>query len=72
MQDMTSAAASTNEINMLSATSPKDTGKRHLGKSVARDVPPTGSLAATGETDMLQTISRMIYTGSYAVAYGVV
>jgi hypothetical protein len=28
--------------------------------------------AAEGGSDMLQTISRMIYSGSYALAYGVV
>ena len=28
--------------------------------------------AAEAEADMLQTLSRMIYSGSYALAYGVV
>ena len=28
--------------------------------------------SAEGESDMLQTMSRMIYSGSYALAYGIV
>ena len=32
---------------------------------------PNGGAAETG-SDMLQTMSRMIYSGSYALAYGVV
>ena len=28
--------------------------------------------APEGEADMLQTLSRMVYSGSYALAYGVV
>jgi hypothetical protein len=33
---------------------------------------PTAETAAEAGSDMLQTISRMIYSGSYALAYGVV
>jgi hypothetical protein len=33
---------------------------------------PTAAAAAEVGSDMLQTISRMIYSGSYAMAYGVV
>ena len=44
-------------------------------KDVAGEPPehtaPTQAAAEAG-SDMLQTISRMIYSGSYALAYGVV
>jgi hypothetical protein len=33
---------------------------------------PTEEATAEAGSDMLQTISRMIYSGSYALAYGVV
>jgi hypothetical protein len=33
---------------------------------------PEGEAAAETGSDMLQTASRMIYSGSYALAYGVV
>jgi hypothetical protein len=34
--------------------------------------PAPTEVEAVGGSDMLQTISRMIYSGSYALAYGVV
>ena len=43
----------------------KDVG----GKALEHAAPTT---AAEAEADMLQTLSRMIYSGSYALAYGVV
>jgi hypothetical protein len=33
---------------------------------------PVAEAAAGGSSDMLQTMSRLIYSGSYALAYGVV
>ena len=38
----------------------------------AWSTPPRRRAAAEAESDVLQTMSRMIYSGSYALAYGVV
>jgi hypothetical protein len=72
MQDLTSPAASTEEIKRLSAANPNDTGTKHLEIVAPEDAAPAGGLAAIGGIDMLQAMSRMIYSGSYAVAYGAV
>ena len=41
-------------------------------KDVAGKAPEHAAPAEAPETDMLQTLSRMIYSGSYALAFGVV
>jgi hypothetical protein len=41
-------------------------------KDVAGKAPEHAAPTAAAETDMLQTLSQMIYSGSYALAYGVV
>ncbi len=68
MQDLTSPAASIEAPKRSSAASPK----KQLEISTPADGAPAASLVASGGIDMLQMVSRMIYTGSYAVGYGVV
>jgi hypothetical protein len=38
----------------------------------AQRATPPRAAAAEAESDMMQTMSRMIYSGSYALAYGLV
>jgi hypothetical protein len=47
-----------------------EVSKDVVGK-IAADAAPVQAAAEAG-SDMLQTISRMIYSGSYALAYGAV
>jgi len=61
-----------------STTPPREPATRSA-PAAAKDLQGTGSerAASSGEAaeagaDMLQTASRMIYSGSYALAYGVV
>ena len=42
------------------------------GGTASEHTVPTEEAAGEAGSDMLQTISRMIYSGSYALAYGVV
>jgi hypothetical protein len=46
------------------------TSKDVAGKAPEHAAPTPA--APEGEADMLQTLSRMVYSGSYALAYGVV
>ena len=43
-----------------------------VSKDVAGKAPEHTAPTEAPETDMFQTLSRMIYSGSYALAYGVV
>jgi hypothetical protein len=43
-----------------------------VGKGPEHAAPRGEEAAVEAESDMLQTASRMIYSGSYALAYGVV
>jgi hypothetical protein len=45
---------------------------KSTGGTASEPTIPTEEAVAEAGSDMLQTLSRMIYTGSYALAYGVV
>jgi hypothetical protein len=54
-----------------------DSATRHVSSAykdgaAAASEPALAQASAEADADMLQTISRMIYSGSYALAYGVV
>ena len=51
------------------ATRSTPAASKDVGGKASEHAAPT---AAEAEADMLQTLSRMIYSGSYALAYGVV
>jgi hypothetical protein len=52
----------------------RDSSASSAGRSTPAEGPtgPATEAVAGGGFDMLQTMSRMIYSGSYALAYGVV
>ena len=50
------------------ATRSTPAASKDVGGKASEHAAPT----AAAEADMLQTLSRMIYSGSYALAYGVV
>ena len=52
------------------ATRSTPAASKDVGGKASEHAAPTA--AAEAEADMLQTLSRMIYSGSYALAYGVV
>ena len=52
------------------ATRSTPAASKDVGGKASEHAAPTA--AAQAEADMLQTLSRMIYSGSYALAYGVV
>ena len=55
------------------STRPASSISKGTGVIASEPAIPTGEEAeAEAGSDMLQTISRMIYSGSYALAYGVV
>jgi hypothetical protein len=55
------------------STRPASSPSKGTGGIASESAIPTGEEAeAEAGSDMLQTISRMIYSGSYALAYGVV
>ena len=55
------------------STRPASSTSKGTGGIASEPAIPTGEEAeAEAGSDMLQTISRMIYSGSYALAYGVV
>jgi hypothetical protein len=53
------------------ATRSTPTASKDVAGKAPEHAAPIEAAAAAG-SDMLQTISRMIYSGSYALAYGVV
>jgi hypothetical protein len=56
----------------VTTTTARQSGTRSASPTSKDDAAPTEQTAAEAGSDMLQTISRMIYSGSYALAYGVV
>ena len=52
------------------ATRSTPAASKDVGGKASEHAAPTA--AAEAEADMLQTLSRMIYSGSYALAHGVV
>jgi len=52
------------------ATRSTPAASKDVGGKASEHAAPTA--AAEAEADMLQTLSRMIYSGSYALAFGVV
>ncbi len=54
------------------ATRSASSTSKGTGGTASEHAVPTEEAAAEAGSDMLQTISRMIYSGSYALAYGVV
>ena len=55
-----------------SGTKPASPASKDAARTPSEYAAPTEETAAEAGSDMLQTISRMIYSGSYALAYGVV
>jgi hypothetical protein len=69
---VTGSASPAREPSMRSASSTsKGTGGTASEPAIPAEEAETEAKAGAG-SDMLQTISRMIYSGSYALAYGVV
>jgi hypothetical protein len=61
--------------NTTAAREPATKSASEVSKDVAGKISEhavPAQAAAEGGSDMLQTISRMIYSGSYALAYGAV
>jgi hypothetical protein len=56
----------------VTTTTGRGSGTRSASPASKDYTAPTEKTAAEAGADMLQTISRMIYSGSYALAYGVV
>ena len=54
------------------AVSAASLASKDAARTPSEHAPPTEEATAEAGSDMLQTTSRMIYSGSYALAYGVV
>jgi hypothetical protein len=67
---MTMAGTSATHTREPARTSTAAASKDVAGRALERTT-PTAEAVDTG-SDILQTISRMTYSGSYALAYGVV
>jgi hypothetical protein len=55
-----------------SGTRSASPASKHAARTPSEHAALTEETAAEAGSDVLQTISRMIYSGSYALAYGVV
>jgi len=66
------AAATTTTRVGESATRSGSAASKDLAGTASEHAAPTEQTAVVAGSDMLQTISRMIYSGSYALAYGIV
>jgi hypothetical protein len=65
------AATSSTTHTHESATRSIAASRESTGSAAARDASPEAA-ATEGGSDTLQTLSRVIYSGAYALAYGVV
>jgi hypothetical protein len=54
------------------STRPASSAAKDIGRDATEHAAPAEERAAEAGSDMLLGISRMIYSGSYALAYGVV
>ena len=54
------------------ATRSTPAASKDVAGKASEGAAPTEVTMTKAESDMLQTVSRMIYSGSYALAYGVV
>ena len=64
----TSSTTHTAEVRSRSAAAPS---RETTGSAAERGASPEAAAAEDG-SDMMQTFSRMVYSGAYALAYGVV
>jgi hypothetical protein len=70
LEDVDMAATTTTAHEAATKSADEDT--RDGARTVSKRAAKAQDMASEAEYSTLQTMSRMVYTGSYALAYGVV